>query len=124
MIANSLRERKDGDSADGSPEYYDEAYSDSLTERALRANLAVRELGYKPYTAPALSSGALSILLTLRGEWHYGSVSLGGNWIGVRNRYGARGVETEERRLPDALYERIRKAEEILRNAWDSREGE
>ena len=109
VIANSLRD-------------YDEAYSESLTKRAIAANLAVRALGYKPYTAPALSSGAISILLTLRGEWHYGSVFLGGNWIGVRNRYGAYGVETEERKLPDALYTRIETAEEILRNAWDSRE--
>ena len=29
-----------------------------------------RALGYKPYVAPALSSGALSLLACLRGEWH------------------------------------------------------
>ena len=55
----------------------------------------MREIGFKPYVAPALSSGALSILLTLRGEWHCGSVFLDGIFMGCKNRYTPAGVETE-----------------------------
>ena len=62
----------------------------------------MREIGFKPYVAPALSSGALSLLLTLRGEWHCGSVFLDGVYMGVKNRYTPAGVETELLpRIPD-----------------------
>ena len=95
-------------------ERYDDALSRALTELAVTANMKVRDLGYKPFLAPALSSGALSILLTLRGEWNYGSVYLGdggrGAFLGVRSRLGAEGVEFEDPALPEALYERIKAA--------------
>ena len=67
----------------------------------------MRALGYKPFVAPAFSSGAISILLTLRGEWHCGSVFLGGVYMGVKNRYTANGLETECLPLPAALYDRL-----------------
>ena len=51
-------------------EDYDDALSRELTDLVVHANVAVRDLGYKPYIAPALSSAALSIILTLRGQWH------------------------------------------------------
>ena len=41
---------------------YDDALSRELTERVAHANLEMRKLGFKPYVAPALSSGALSLL--------------------------------------------------------------
>ena len=58
-------------------EHYDDELSKELTAKAAGANLEIRELGFKPYIAPAMSSAAISILLTLRGEWNYGSVYLG-----------------------------------------------
>ena len=64
--------------------HYDNALSQELTELTESANLRIRELGYKPYVAPAVSSGAMQLLLTLRGEWHCGSVCLGGIWFGVK----------------------------------------
>ncbi len=92
-------------------EHYDENASLHLTELAKNANLKVRELGFKPYIAPAISSAAVSILLTLRGEWHYGSVYMGsrteGAFMGVKNRLTAEGFEYEDVPLPDSLYERI-----------------
>ena len=95
-------------------EHYDEEASLKLTELAVEANLRVRELGFKPYIAPALSSAAISILLTLRGEWHYGSVYLGsrekGAFLGVKNRLTANGFEYEDIALPEALYTRIFRA--------------
>ena len=86
-----------------------------MTELALTANLKMRVLGFKPYVAPALSSAALSVLLTLRGEWHYGSVCLGDIFMGVKNRYTPAGLETEDLPLPDALFARLTETQEILR---------
>lgn len=98
-----------------SVEHYDDGLSRELTELALTANLKMRELGFKPYVAPALSSAALSVLLTLRGEWHYGSVCLGDMFMGVKNRYTAAGLETEDLPLPDALFRRLTETQDILR---------
>ncbi len=95
---------------------YDDALSRELTERTVTANLRMRELGFKPYVAPALSSGALSLLLTLRGEWHCGSVFLDGVYMGCRNRYTPAGLETELLpSMPDALYAHLEDAAAALR---------
>ena len=95
---------------------YDEALSRELTELTVTANLKMRELGFKPYVAPALSSGALSILLALRGEWHCGSVFLDGVYMGVKNRFTPAGVETELLpHIPDPLFAHIREAAEHLK---------
>ena len=89
-------------------EHYDDALSQELTQLTVTANLKMREIGFKPYVAPALSSGALSLLLTLRGEWHCGSVFLDGIYMGVKNRYTPYGIETELLpHIPDALYAHI-----------------
>lgn len=96
---------------------YDDALSKTLTARVVAANRRVRELGYKPYIAPALSSAAISILLTLRGQWHYGSVYLGsrdkGAFFGVKNHYTADGIAYEDLAVPEALFTR-------LKNAYDN----
>ena len=99
--------------------HYDDDLSRALTEATVTANLKMRELGFKPYVAPALSSGALSLLLTLRGEWHCGSVYLGGVYLGCKNRYTPAGIETELLpSVPDALFAHImdaaRKLKEII----------
>ncbi|MBR3367649.1 MAG: lactate dehydrogenase, partial [Lachnospiraceae bacterium] len=96
-------------------DHYDDALSRELTQKVVTANLEMRALGFKPYVAPAFSSGALSILLMLRGEWHCGSVYLGGAFMGVKNRCTPNGLETEVLPLPDQLYARIREAEEVLK---------
>ena len=95
---------------------YDEDLSQELTRLTVTANLKMREIGFKPYVAPALSSGALSLLLTLRGEWHCGSVFLDGVYMGVKNRYTPAGVETELLpHIPDQLFGHIREAAEHLK---------
>ncbi len=99
-----------------SVEHYDDALSRELTRRTVEANLAMRELGFKPYVAPALSSAALSVLQTIAGEWHCGSVFLEGIYMGVRNRYTPAGLETELLpRIPDPLFGRIRDAAAALK---------
>lgn len=95
---------------------YDETLSRELTELTKTANLKMRELGFKPYAAPALSSGALSLLLTLRGEWHCGSVFLEGVYMGCKNRYTPYGIETELLpAIPDDLFAHIVTAADSLR---------
>ena len=95
-------------------EHYDDALSRLLTEKVETANFRIRELGFKPYVAPAVSSGAMQLLLTLRGEWHCSSVCLGGIWFGVKNRFTPYGAETESLTLPDALFLRLRETEAEL----------
>ena len=95
-------------------EDYDDALSRELTDLVVHANVAVRDLGYKPYIAPALSSAALSIILTLRGQWHYGSIYLGdaskGAFFGVKNRVAGGQVTYEDVCACPALYERWKRA--------------
>lgn len=95
-------------------QHYNDSLSRELTEQVVKANLVVRELGFKPYVAPAMSSGAISLLLTLRGEWHYGSVFLGGAFMGCKTRLTALGQQTECLPLPAELYTRIQAAESAL----------
>lgn len=95
---------------------YNEDISQELTHKTVTANLVMREIGFKPYVAPALSSGALSILLTLRGEWHCGSVFLDGIFMGCKNRYTPAGVETELLpHIPDPLFAHIQEAADHLK---------
>ena len=98
---------------------YDDDLSRKLTRLTVDANRMVRSLGYKPYIAPALSSAALSILLTLRGDWHYGSLYFGnegdGAFLGIRNRMTESGPVFEDALLEETLYLRIRQAYEALR---------
>ena len=94
---------------------YDDALSRGLTELTAHANLEMRRMGFKPYVAPALSSGALSLLLCLRGQWHCSSAYLGGVFMGGRNRATASGIEFERLPLPKALLARLRETEAKLR---------
>lgn len=88
---------------------YNEDLSNYLTNEAKTANLKVREVGYKPYVAPALSSGALSLIAYMEGSWHYSSNFLGGKYLGIRNRRVENTCEIETYNLPDVLFEKIRK---------------
>lgn len=89
---------------------YDDSISKELTQLAIDANLRTRELGFKPYVAPAISSAAISLILTLRGEWHYSSNYLGGVYMGCRNRTTPWGLELENLPLPEQLFVRLEKA--------------
>ena len=101
VVANSIR-------------HYDDTLSRELTQLTLEANLRIRDLGFKPYVAPAISSGAFQLLLALRGEWHCSSVPLGGVWFGCRNRFSRYGLEIETLELPEALFARLRETERAL----------
>lgn len=100
---------------------YNHERSLNLTEQTKNANIEVRKTGFKPYIAPALSSGTLSIHACLKGEWHYSTVSLGGTFLGIKNRITKNGVQIESYRdLDSKLFERIKKSYERLVefNVW------
>lgn len=109
VLANSLN-----------PERYDEGISKALTELTVHANMEVRELGFKPYLAPAMSSAVFTILAMLEGGWNYSAAYLNGLYFGALNRMGEHGTEWEDILLPEKLYRRLEKAygslEEILWN--------
>ena len=94
---------------------YDDGLSRLLTERTVHANLQMREMGFKPYVAPALSSGALSLLLCLRGQWHCSSTYLDGVFMGARNRVLPTGTELERLPLPRQLQDRLQTTMDRLR---------
>ena len=99
-------------------EHYNDEISRELTRQVVEANMEVRALGFKPYVAPALSSGALSILCTLEGKWHYSSTFLGGVYMGAKNRWLPQGNQLERNHLPETLMERLKetygKLEQII----------
>ncbi len=105
VIANSL-------------DHYDDELSKELTALAVNSNMKIRELGFKPYIAPALSSGAISILETIRGGWNYSSVYFGkagnGAFLGVKNRRTPYGIQVEDLPLPEELFVRIKAAYDHL----------
>lgn len=96
------------------PELYDEALSEELTRLTVTANLRVRELGYKPYIAPAISSAALSIIKLLEGKYHYSSLYLGnmqkGAFIGIKNIMKEGGAEFYPYKWNEELYCRIKRS--------------
>lgn len=89
------------------PEHYDPALSEYLTRLTVHANLQMRELGFKPYIAPALSSAAISILQLVRGQTHHGAIPMGSTYFGCRSQYTSMGILPIREALSPALYERI-----------------
>lgn len=88
-------------------ENYNEEISNYLTERTLKANLEVRGFGYKPFVAPSLSSGSLSLIATMKGDWFYGSTYVKEVYMGAKSRLLASGIEVEQVKLPEALLGKI-----------------
>lgn len=96
-------------------ENYNDKISLYLSEKTEKANLDVRSIGFKPYIAPALSSGSLSIISTLKGEWNLSSIFIDGVFFGVKNRLLNSGVEIERLDIPDILFSRIKNTFEELK---------
>ena len=103
VIANSLKK-------------YDESLSEMLTAQTIKANLEVRKIGFKPYIAPALSSGSYPLIATISGKWHYSATFIGGVFMGVKNRLLKSGIEIERLDLPAILVEKIKRSYQELGN--------
>lgn len=103
VIANSLKK-------------YDESLSEMLTDQTIKANLEVRKTGFKPYVAPALSSGSYPLIATMTGKWHYSATFMGGVFMGAKNRLLKSGTEIERLDLPVILVEKIKRSYRELGN--------
>jgi hypothetical protein len=66
---------------------FDKELSKKLSELTRDSNLEIRELGFKPYIAPSMSSGTLSILEYLRGNTTYASYPIEGIFYGTMGYY-------------------------------------
>lgn len=99
---------------------YNEQLSLLLTERTKKANLEVRAVGFKPYISPALSSGTISILDTLNGNWNYSATFIGGNFFGCKNRLTEAGVEVEALQLSDEIFIKLQETYDLLQNTYSS----
>ncbi|WP_040212186.1 hypothetical protein [Clostridium polynesiense] len=98
---------------------YNSSLSEAITSLTKNANLEVRASGFKPYIAPALSSGAISIIATLKEDWHYASTFLGGIFMGTRCRYNeAYGTILEKYNLPQKLFKKLKETEAYLHNLY------
>lgn len=86
---------------------YDQEASLKLTALTINANMEIRDAGFKPYVAPALSSAAYTILRIIRGEWNYSANYLNGVYFGAKNRTTETGTEWEEEPLAKELYDRM-----------------
>ncbi|GAA0746022.1 lactate dehydrogenase [Clostridium oceanicum] len=104
IIANSIKN-------------YNKDLSDYLTDKTKTANLEIRDLGFKPYIAPALSSGTLSILATIKSQWHYSTTFLNGTFMGIRNKFikGTTKLENYEN-MPEDLFEKLEKTFDYLKS--------
>lgn len=94
---------------------YDDELSKELTNLTVKTNLEVRKTGFKPFVAPALSSGAISIIYTLEGKYHYSSNFIGGVYMGAKNRNTSAGIEIEKINMPEMLFNRLKETYERLR---------
>ncbi len=91
-----------------SPEHYDGAATEKLTNLTVGANISVRALGYKPYIAPGISSVSLTIPQLIAGNWNDSARCLNGVFFGARNRQTPGGTKWEREPLPDELYYRLK----------------
>ena len=96
------------------PQNYDEALSARLTQETVTANLRVRELGFKPDIAPALSSAAVSLLRLVRGEVCCSAIPMGGAYFGCRSRTTSAGILTQREALHPALFRKIEEVQQRL----------
>lgn len=93
---------------------YDNDKSLDLTDKTLKANLRVREFGYKPFIAPALSSGALSIIATIKGQAFYGSSYMNSVYMGSSCKLLYSGLKVEEFDFHPLLRSRIQETYDSL----------
>lgn len=98
-------------------EHYDAEISKTLSQRTEVENFRVRKTGFKPYIAPALSSGALPILAALRGEMHPSAFDAGTLFLGARNRWQD-GFTVVEQVLPRVHLPRLQETEALLQRLY------
>ena len=94
---------------------YDEEKSEELTDLTINSKTMVRELGFKPYIAPALSSGALPIISRIAGKYSYNSIYIDGVYIGMKNRALPIGIEVDRIAMSEKLFAKIKETHNRLK---------
>ncbi|GAB6106267.1 lactate/malate family dehydrogenase [Fusibacter bizertensis] len=102
--------------------YFDEnqEISELLTQKVIHSNLEMRAIGFKPFIAPALSSGANSIVKMLNGELHYSANFLGGVYWGGQNKREGKLVKFEKLPVSQSLFSRLERTYLQLEELWAS----
>lgn len=95
---------------------YNEENSLLLTEKTLNSNLEIRGFGFKPYVAPSLSSGALSLIATIGNEYFYGSSMMGEVFMGAKMRLTKTGLDVPSYSLHPLLKDRLENTYNQLRS--------
>lgn len=101
-------------------ENYNTSKSIDLTEKTINANLEIRKIGYKPYIGPAFSSGAISIIETLKSNFQYSTVFVNGIYYGLKNKIKKGSVLIEKNELDDKLFQRINNSYNNLKESYES----
>ncbi len=96
----------------------DQESAKRLTKCVVEANLEMRALGFKPFVAPAMSSGAISIVNLLAGKDHYSANFLNGVYWGSKNRQECYGVDFERLEVSKNLLVRIEATYKRLEETW------
>lgn len=96
-------------------EHYNREKSVYLTNKVLQANQEFMKIGFQPYIASAVSSGTLSLLALMEGQWHYSSSFLGGIYWGSRNRQTPVGLEWEQFDLSPELSKDLKESYQSLK---------
>lgn len=97
------------------PIHYDDAASQALTKAVVNLNMDIRTLGFKPYVAPAVSSGAMSLLSRLRGNRLFSAIFIDGCHYGCPNHLIHGLPVMEALPMDEALYTRIHNGHRSLR---------
>ncbi|MDR1774820.1 MAG: lactate dehydrogenase [Clostridioides sp.] len=95
---------------------YNQDISDYLTYKAKTSNLEIRSLGFKPYIAPSLSSGALSILDMLNENWNYSSSFIDGVFFGSKNKTVDGNIIFERNNLNEEIMKKIEYTHKYLKS--------
>jgi hypothetical protein len=95
--------------------HYNREKSLYLTKKVLQANTELIKIGFKPYIAPAVASGALSLLNLMERKWHYSAGFLGEIFWGSRNRQTPVGLEWEQFYLTPELLEDLNDSYQSLK---------
>lgn len=98
---------------------YNEDLSNMLTLKTKTANLKIRSAGFKPYIAPALSSGTISLLATMRGQWHYSANFIGGTFMGCKNIITPYGTKLETYDFPSNVFEKLQSTYDYLNSIYN-----
>lgn len=99
---------------------YNDDLSRELTDLAATANLQARQLGFKPYVAPALSSALYPLLALLQGQPHYAAVAVGEVFFGSQVQRRPAGLSLLPRKLPPALRQRLLHSEAQLKALYNA----